>query len=194
MTDQNVAPVSPEEREEVLRRLISAAGKIAGVGYCDDGEAPPTWLIPMTWVAGQPRPQGSKKPFLGKKAGGGQFAGMKESSPHVGGWRSDVRSDVQKVHPGDPLNVPVEVSVTFVFRRPNSHYIAGKRERGLRPDAPTWCTSHAVGDVDKLQRAIGDALEGVAWSDDCLIVRWHDPAKLWGDHAGMWITYRELAP
>lgn len=154
---------------------------------------PADWIIAPTWVGGQPRPQGSKKPFLGKKAGG-HFAGMKESSPHVGSWRDRVADVVGKVHAGAPLERPVEVAVTFIFRRPDSHYVAGKRDRGLKATAPTWCTSHAVGDVDKLMRAIGDALEGVAWSDDCLIVRWHDPAKLWGDHAGMWITYRELAP
>lgn len=155
---------------------------------------PADWLIPPTWVAGQPRPQGSKKPFLGKKAGGKAFAGMKESSPHVGSWRDRVADVVGKAHAGAPLERPIEVAVTFIFRRPDGHYVAGKRDRGVKANAPTWCTSHAVGDVDKLQRAIGDALEGVAWSDDALIVRWHDPVKLWGDHAGMWITYRELEP
>lgn len=152
-------------------------------------DMPTDWWIPPTWIPGQPRPQGSKKAFWRE---GMKHAGMTESSPHIGAWRSDVRTEVAKVHPGVPLVGALEVAVVFVFARPLGHHIAGNRSRPLRPDAPVFCTSRQAGDLDKLLRGIGDALTGVAWEDDDLIVRWHDPVKLWGPHAGAWLTYRPI--
>ena len=66
---------------------------------------------------------------------------------------------------------PVEVQAHFVFPRPKSHYHSSKKRQGeLRGDAPLWHTS--APDLDKLQRAIGDALAGVVIRDDAQIARW----------------------
>ena len=57
-----------------------------------------------------------------------------------------------------------DVTLTFRMPRPKSHYWTGRRAHELRPDAPTWHTSRP--DVDKLTRAVLDALSGVWWVDD----------------------------
>jgi Holliday junction resolvase RusA-like endonuclease len=62
----------------------------------------------------------------------------------------------------------VKLAVTFSFPRPKSHY----RSDGvtLKPSAPYYKTS--APDLDKLQRAIGDALTGTVFRDDALVAVW----------------------
>lgn len=71
----------------------------------------------------------------------------------------------------------VEVDAKFFFKRPNSHYRAGKNAHMLKASAPT---EHFISpDTDKLQRLIGDALSGVVYEDDKQIWKWRDPTKTW---------------
>lgn len=59
---------------------------------------------------------------------------------------------------------PVGVVCFFYFERPKFH----RGVRGLRPSAPRW---HVVKpDVDKLARAVLDALTGIAYYDDSQVV------------------------
>lgn len=58
------------------------------------------------------------------------------------------------------------LEVLYYVQRPKSHY--GKR--GLKESAPQYPTNRRGGDADKVLRAIGDALTGVAWMDDSQIV------------------------
>lgn len=53
-----------------------------------------------------------------------------------------------------PLAVPVNMKVTFV----------------LRGDPGTWPTDQSDGDLDNLAKAVKDALNGIAYSDDRLVV------------------------
>ena len=57
-------------------------------------------------------------------------------------------------------------------------------------------TEDAIGLSQTEQDTATDILapSGVVLEDDNQIVRWHQPCKLWGEHAGAWITFRELAP
>lgn len=74
---------------------------------------------------------------------------------------------------------PVVVRATFYFRRPRSHYRQGRFAHLLRDNAPAYPTSRGCGDLDKLQRALGDALVDVSvLRDDDQIVRWRS-AKAW---------------
>ncbi len=54
-----------------------------------------------------------------------------------------------------PLAVPVSMTVTFV----------------LRGDSAQWPTDQSDGDLDNLEKAIKDALNGIAYVDDRLVVR-----------------------
>jgi Holliday junction resolvase RusA-like endonuclease len=58
---------------------------------------------------------------------------------------------------------PVAVDIDFVWGRPKSHL----RKSGVRPDAPTLPRA----DIDNTAKAVLDALNGVAWEDDCQVKR-----------------------
>lgn len=111
-------------------------------------------------VPGIPAPQGSKNQFGG------------EANPRTRPWRAAVSAAAHEAMGGQPLITgPVYVKAVFRFPRTKSHYRTGKNAHLLRPDAPRW---HAgTPDLDKLQRAIGDALTGVLLRDDKQIAVWH---------------------
>jgi len=83
-----------------------------------------------------------------------------------------------------PLGVAVAVEMTFRFRRPKSHHVAGRRDRELKAGAPTFHTSKP--DADNLGKALVDALGGfdgcphLVWCDDQQVA-WAPPLKLWAD-------------
>jgi Holliday junction resolvase RusA-like endonuclease len=109
-------------------------------------------------VYGIPVPQGSKTRW------------GTEDNPHTRAWRATVAEQAAQLG-AEPLLGPVSVTVSFVFPRPKAHYRTGKFADQLRPAAPMWHTS--VPDLDKLQRAIGDALAGVLIRNDSQICAWH---------------------
>ena len=113
-------------------------------------------------VYGLPGAQGSKR-----AVGRGR---MVESSRKVKPWRADVMAATREVHTGPPIDLPVVVSVVFLFARPKGHYGA----RGLKPSAPQHLTSCAAGDIDKLVRSTLDGLSagagGSLLRDDSLVV------------------------
>jgi Holliday junction resolvase RusA-like endonuclease len=115
-------------------------------------------------VPGVPIPQGSKTRW------------GTEDNPHTRGWRASVAEHAARL--GVPvLSGPVSVTVVFTFPRPKAHYRKGKHADELRESAPTWHSS--VPDLDKLCRAIGDALAGVVIRNDSQIAAWH-VSKLYG--------------
>jgi crossover junction endodeoxyribonuclease RusA len=113
-------------------------------------------------VPGTAAPQGSKR-LLGKV--------MVESSRRVHPWRSDVRTTALQNKPHDwTMAGPVAVELVFWFPRPASHYGNKAGISYLKPTAPIEPISSRVGDLDKLCRAILDALTGVAYLDDRQVV------------------------
>lgn len=108
------------------------------------------------FVAGVPRPQGSKR-HVGRGI-------LIEASREVGPWREAIAAAVLgagvKRQEG-----PVAVELVFLFDRPKAHYGA----KGLKEGAPKWKASRP--DVDKLSRAVLDALVPVVLRDDALVVR-----------------------
>ena len=102
------------------------------------------------FVPGSPAPQGSKKHI-----GGGR---MIESSKHLKPWRHEIESIV-RLHCNSIETAPVGIQLSFVMPRPKS--------------TPKHFTPPAIkrtGDVDKLARAVLDALTGVAYADDCQVI------------------------
>lgn len=135
-------------------------------------------------VIGTPIAQGSK-------IGGVTKAGkpyMRESNPNLKLWREQVAQAAWRATNGEQFSGPIEVRVRFYFERPKSQM----RPNGdPRPDAPAHCTRRI--DVDKLQRAIGDALTDSIIEDDSLIIQWN-AGKEWADtrSAGAFIEVRSL--
>lgn len=132
----------------------------------------------ITFTAeGTPAPQGSKIRTR---------YGMFESSKRLMPWREIVTRAATKA--GDdaallgPLKPPYRVDVWFYIQRP-------KTTRATHPVAPT------VGDLDKLVRAVGDALtaSGLIVDDRFIVTQFTN--KAWaeaGENPGATIRVTEL--
>jgi crossover junction endodeoxyribonuclease RusA len=130
----------------------------------------------MFSVAGEAAPQGSKRAF---RTRGGRIA-LVESSAKLKPWRITVASSAVAAG-ATVMDCSVEMLVQFTFVRPRSHYTS---KGALRTNAP----SHpGKPDLDKLVRAVGDALTGICYRDDAQIVRW-DASKVYGEQAGATIA------
>lgn len=89
-----------------------------------------------------------------------------ETNKRLRPWRSLVtEAALATNHP--LINHPVSISLTFRFLRPKGHY----NKSGLSPKAPAHLTSRLKGDIDKLSRAILDALTGSLLHDDSQVVQ-----------------------
>jgi crossover junction endodeoxyribonuclease RusA len=103
------------------------------------------------FVPGVPRPQGSKR-HVGKGV-------LIEQTESVYGWRNDVALLAATCAPKEPWTGAVAVRMRFCFTRPKSR-IAPKKD----PLRYVWMSSGY--DLDKLERAVLDALTGVWFVDD----------------------------
>jgi len=119
------------------------------------------------FAEGVPAPQGSKT-----HVGGGRLV---ESSRRVGPWRDTVRAAAIRALGGRPPRTgPLEVWLRFIMPRPKSHLRRGRAQTDgwrLLPFAPRQHTGKP--DVDKLVRAVLDALTGACWCDDAQVVAVH---------------------
>ena len=115
------------------------------------------------FAPGKPAPQGSKKVHRYIKG----RAILGESSAAVDPWRKVVASCARRLRPEQwHAKLPVSLTLTFVFARPNDQYINNRPGPGrLKPNAPQHCTKR-IGDLDKLCRAVCDALTGIAYDYD----------------------------
>ena len=118
------------------------------------------------YAVGDPAPKGSMK-----HVGNGV---MIESSKRVKPWRRQVAAAARDAMAGRPLLTgPVAVTAIVRLPRPKGHYGTGRNAGRLKPSAPRYPISRALGDGDKHARSIGDALTGTALVDDSQIVVWH---------------------
>lgn len=90
---------------------------------------------------------------------------MRETNARLPAWRSLV-SNAALDTKLPLIETPVSISITFRFLRPNGHF----NKSGLSPKAPAHLTSKQKGDIDKLSRAILDALTGTLLHDDSQVV------------------------
>lgn len=115
-------------------------------------------------VYGTPGPQGSKR-SLGNGV-------MVESSKKVKPWRQDVKyaaiAATAQMTGWQLLHGPLAAEMVFTFARPKGHYRTGKFAHLLRDAAPTRPAFYP--DLSKICRSTEDALTGVAWKDDALLV------------------------
>ena len=82
-------------------------------------------------------------------------------------WRAEVRLWASQ-YVEAPTERPVRLKLFFFRARPQHHF---NTKNGLKDSAPVWPISKNSGDVDKLARAILDALTGTVYVDDSQVVR-----------------------
>jgi crossover junction endodeoxyribonuclease RusA len=117
---------------------------------------------------GKPAQMGSKKGFVVN----GRAVLVNTNDKAKKNWSSSVAAAAaQAMRGGQLFDGPVSVSVEFYFARPMSHFGSGKNASVLKSSAPEY---HAQSpDLDKLLRAVNDAMTGIVYRDDrqiCLIV------------------------
>ena len=125
------------------------------------------------FVPGVPAPQGSKR-YVGNGV-------MVESSKALAPWRKTVAANARRSWTTDPLDGPVALDLEFVMRRPKAW---GKNRHDPMTQRP---------DVDKLARAILDAITGVLVLDDSQVTTLtaHKRRAHPGEPTGVWITLKE---
>lgn len=120
-------------------------------------------------LPGIPQQQGSKT-----RANTGH---MYEANKNLAPWRADAIAAMQQTYSGPKITDPVLIDATFMFPRPRSHYGTGRNHGTVKTSAPIMKAT--LPDLDKLQRAVGDALtQAGVIEDDRLIVTWH-ARKCW---------------
>lgn len=85
------------------------------------------------------------------------------------GDKQDFLAKAMEHRPDEPLTEPLMVTLQFCFARPKNHYGTGKKAGVLKDNAPDMHTSRP--DCDNLAKFVLDALNGVYWKDDCIIVQ-----------------------
>lgn len=118
----------------------------------DSGVALPDGLV--VTVFGRPVTQGSKTRT--------RWGMRDDNADRLRPWREAVKTAALWAMAGRPrLEGPVSLEVTFTFDPPKR---APKSRR-------VWPTTRSSGDVDKLVRAVGDALtDAGVWRDDAQVV------------------------
>ncbi|MCR4340351.1 MAG: RusA family crossover junction endodeoxyribonuclease [Gemmatimonadaceae bacterium] len=105
------------------------------------------------WVAGTPTPQGSLRAFMV----GSRPIVTSTNRQRLGDWRTAIATEA-RARFSALLVGPVEVQAVFYLPRP-----ASRRKRDQHPDRKP--------DLDKLARAVLDALTSVAFKDDAQVTR-----------------------
>jgi len=83
--------------------------------------------------------------------------------------KADFLAIAMQHRPHGAIEVPICLHLVCVFPRPKSHYRTGRNAHVLKDTAPFWHSS--APDWDNVAKFVGDALNGIFWKDDRLIVR-----------------------
>jgi Holliday junction resolvase RusA-like endonuclease len=130
-------------------------------------------------VHGLPAPQGSKK-YVGhrfNKRYGKELPVLVESSKKVDPWRRDVAKTAMAAPPTELFDGPLIADMVFSMPRPKGHFGTGRNAGSLRPSAPA--VPFVMPDLSKLVRSTEDALKGIVWRDDSLVVAYGRLAKVY---------------
>lgn len=137
-------------------------------------------------VHGFPKPAGSKRAFFIRKIARSVVVDACKGSRD---WKTDVQHAAREHYNGPLLCMPLKVRFDFFVLRPKSHFRAGKNSALLKPSAPGYPA--VMPDVLKLARGVEDALTGILWKDDSLIV--HETlTKSYASHPGVSISISEM--
>lgn len=124
-------------------------------------------------VLGIPIPQGSQVYSTTKD---GRAYGRYANQTHLMRWRESVAQAAWRATNGEQFHGAVQVKMLFYFDRPKSHYTS----KGLlKPGVPTFVTKKP--DIDKVARAINDALESAILMDGDETICGLIAHKYWAD-------------
>lgn len=138
-------------------------------------------------VLGEPQPQGSKTIVQRK----GRRPVVREDNPDTAPWRARVEAAAFRAMADQEIRTgPLRLTATFVFRRPAGHWGTGRNHGVLKPSSPLYVRTRP--DVDKLLRAVGDAIIGIVCRDDAQLVIVH-AEKHYGEPACAHVAVDELA-
>lgn len=138
-------------------------------------------------VLGHPEPAGSKTAFRNPHTG---IVNVVDANRKAKPWQAVVAAAGQQAMSGRvQLTGPLHVEMTFMVRRPKGHYGSGRNSSQIKPSAPAYPIVKP--DVLKLARGVEDALTGVVWRDDALIVR-EGLSKVYAEPEGVLIGVRQL--
>ena len=125
-------------------------------------------------VLGIPKAKGSRHalPLRNKKTGeylkddkgNIRIVNIESGAEGLSRWTADVRHAAFEQYDGPLFRGQVSITIEYRFRRPKSHYGTGRNAMKLKAKAPRYLTTKP--DIDKLDRAILDALTGLIWHDD----------------------------
>ena len=139
------------------------------------------------FVVGLPVAKGSLTPIVASR--GGKKVRVLPSERQRR-WQALISEHVSRLWTDAALDVPVSVSLVFVFPRPKNHF---RRDgKTLRQNVPHYVQTRP--DLDKLTRCVLDALQGVLLRDDMLVVQLM-AAKCYageGERCGVRITVRRF--
>ena len=135
------------------------------------------------FVPGVPVSQGSKR-----HVGQGR---MIESSRKLAPWRALVAARAEVAMQERKLyDEPLWLAARFTFWRPKGHYRTGKLSDQLKAGAGSHVGTYP--DIEKLLRAVNDAMEGIVFRNDSLVARVF-AEKVYGDTLGAFISLGPIA-
>jgi Holliday junction resolvase RusA-like endonuclease len=133
------------------------------------------------WVAGEPKPGGSKRGFYNAKL---KRVMMTEDCDKTKNWRASVAQCAAEVAK-EVFQGPLRVQFKFVFLRPKGHYGTGSKAGVVKASAPAFPSGRP--DTTKLIRSTEDALTGILWRDDAQVVTQY-ATKRYGAQAGCLVS------
>lgn len=144
------------------------------------------------WVPGIAKPAGSKRAFAFVGKDGKPHSRVVDACAKGKSWQACVREAAAvQMHDRELMSGGLSVDMVFVMQRPMKHYNArGELKDGFAAEAPTKRP-----DVLKLARGVEDALTGIVWRDDSLIVEEYlikQYVKQYADKPGVQIDVRPL--
>lgn len=135
-------------------------------------------------VHGAPRAQGSKRALVNRHTG---RVVLLEMAKGLDGWRQAIRMEaVATLGLALPLAGPVAVELSFVFPW---RKVDLRRDGTVKAGAVAWKST--TPDLDKLTRAVLDALTGVVLCDDALVAALA-AGKRYGDRPGVTVRVSQL--
>lgn len=121
-------------------------------------------------VLGRAQPAGSKKAFALKR--NGVYTGrtvVTDDAKHSRAWKQEIAGEArQAMHGKELLLTAVRLEATFYVRRPTGHFGSGANASFVKKSAPSFPAVKP--DLTKLVRALEDAMTGIVWRDDALVV------------------------
>lgn len=133
-------------------------------------------------------PKPAYLPF--RRPNGSIMTNVVDANPKVGKWKKHVARIAHEEYPGPIFDGFLRVTFVFYQPRPQDHYTStGKLSKhGIETPWP-----NVKPDLTKFVRAAEDALTGLVWLDDAIIVQ-QSARKEYGTPPRVEITIEELLP